>query len=207
MEPIQLTDELFLGQGAHKATYIDPRDPQKCIKILLQEPDIDWEREKKYRKSRKRRHLCSALLPDYYGTIETNKGTGYVFERVMDADGKKSLDMREFLKQLQTMNDNSQAEVLLKKVLLKLKKDFLQEKIVTTNMQYENFLIQQKQPGFTDFTVRIIDNIGTHSKIPLLFYVDFLAAEHCHRYWKRFIISIHKDFPKLLSDKLKNEFL
>lgn len=207
MEMIELTDDLFLGNGAHKAVYIDPRDRKKCVKILFQEPDIDWEREQKYRKSRKRRHLSSLLLPTYYGTVATNRGTGYIFERVMDFDGCPSLDIGEFLRKMQKESVQGQALALIEKVLSNFKTDFFREKIITTNMQYENFLIQQRQPDFTDFTVRIIDNIGTHSKVPLLFYVDFLAMDHVKRYWKRFIRDIQGDFPELMPVDLEKKLI
>ena len=61
-----LTDELFLGKGNHKEVYIHPADKNLCVKILFAEPDEDFDREMRY----------------HHGTVDTNRGRGYVFENV-----------------------------------------------------------------------------------------------------------------------------
>ena len=88
-ELLVLREDLFLGHGVHKAAYIDPRDPSRCVKVVFRMPDYDLMKELGYRRSRRRRGLSSELLPAYYGTVETNKGMGYVFERVVDYDGHR----------------------------------------------------------------------------------------------------------------------
>lgn len=93
-----LDEKLLLGQGAHKKCYIHPDNSSLCVKVLFQEPDTDMDRELAYRKSRQRRNLKSKLLPMYLGTIDTNLGTGYVYERVCDFDGTNSLTLDDFIK-------------------------------------------------------------------------------------------------------------
>ena len=42
---VVLTDDLFLGKGAHKVVYIHSEDKNKCIKIPFSMTDTDIDRE------------------------------------------------------------------------------------------------------------------------------------------------------------------
>lgn len=202
METVELTPELFLGKGWHKATYIDPRDATRCVKIVHHEHEIgkdsDLAREMWYRRSREMRHLKSQLLTEYYGTVETNLGTGYVFERVVDFDGKNSIDFKDFFAEQQENPHREQAKQLVTKVLSTFKEAFFREKIITSNMQYENFVIQQDAPDYQSFRIRIIDNIGSPVLIPLAFFIDYFAKKHCQRYWRKFIDDLANAYPDLV---------
>lgn len=204
---LNLTEELFLGKGVHRAAYIHPKDKTKCIKILFHEPDAEWEREKRYRRSRERRHLQSKLLTAYYGEVQTNKGIGYVFERVADFDGKPSMDFREFLERQKQQENQANARLLLQRVLMQLKQDFFSEKVIVSNMHYGNFLIQRYDAEFAKFQVRIIDNIDSPAKIPLAFYVDCIALKRCKKYWHQYLLDISKDYPELLTETMLQELL
>lgn len=207
MSPITLTDDLFLGKGVHRAAYIDPQDPLKCIKILFQADDQEWRRELRYRKSRQRRHLSSTLLTTYYGTVETNLGTGYVFERIVDYDGKSSMDFKDFLEKQAACQSPKESLPFVKAVLQQLKERFFQEKIIVSNMHYGNMLIQRLSKDPLNFSVRIIDNIGSPSHLPLAFYLDFVALRRCKRYWNRYIHTIQHDYPALMPEKLLTDLL
>ncbi len=89
-ETLVLTDDLFLGRGNHKEVYINPADKNLCVKILFTEPDEDFEREMRYRRVLGKRADSMTLLTKYYGAVDTDKGRGYVFERVIDFDGRES---------------------------------------------------------------------------------------------------------------------
>ena len=82
-----LEDRLFIGQGLHKAAYIYPGQPDKVVKVPFDPRDGELRHELAYRRSRRLRKLDSELLARYYGTAETDRGRGYVFERVINADG------------------------------------------------------------------------------------------------------------------------
>lgn len=94
---LHLTEDLFIGRGAHKAVYRHPHNTDLCIKLIYSEPDVDLERELYYRKIRDQRGQVTVLLPKYYGPVVTNQGTGYIFERVCDYDGMNSITLKEYL--------------------------------------------------------------------------------------------------------------
>ena len=91
MDKITLTEKNILGKGTNKIVYYHPADKNKCIKFSLDKADeTDIQYELKFRKICKKRIEHSTLLTKYYGTVETNLGTGHVFELVRDFDGQLS---------------------------------------------------------------------------------------------------------------------
>ncbi|MGM9539920.1 YrbL family protein [Anaerovibrio sp.] len=193
---VMLCEDYVIGAGGHKKVYLDPRDSSRCIKILFDENDADWRREAQYREARARRGIVSQLLPEYYGEVATNLGTGYVFERIADYDGKTSRDLRHILMEIEKAPNYDLLEFGMSAFL----RSMLAERIITTNVEYENFLVQM----VTDVhgRVRIVDNIGTHSRFPLILYMDDFARSHIKRYFLRLLDDIARDFPKALPQKL-----
>lgn len=100
MDLVKLDDTMFIGKGAFKAAYRDPRNEKRCIKVLITDDTVDIDREINYRKIRDRREKTSKILTQYYGTVSTNRGTGYVFEYVVDYDGKLSQPIDTFFKNI-----------------------------------------------------------------------------------------------------------
>ena len=104
---LTINEELFIGSGGHQATYIHPIDPTKCIKIAHMKDDGDVKKEMRYRRMCAAKLEKSQLVTEFFGTVETNLGLGYVFERVLDYDGKTSRDMKNFLPATQRFDSNN----------------------------------------------------------------------------------------------------
>ena len=115
IDNLTLTDELFIGAGGHQATYIHPIDPTKCIKIPHDPDDGDVKKELRYRRICKKELEISKLVTKYYGTVDTNKGLGYVFERVLDLNGQTSKDLKDFLP---TDEPNADRLKIIRKLLM-----------------------------------------------------------------------------------------
>lgn len=192
MEILELNEDLVIGAGGHKKVYIDPRDNKRCVKILLEEKCEDWEREKKYREIRKARGQQGMMLPKYYGEIATNLGTGYVFERIVDFNGDNSKDIGEFLRTAKEVPSPLEIEYLVKRFFYGM----LAEKIIVTNAEYCNFLVQRVTPHLNQ--IRVVDNIGSHIIVPIDCYIDSLADKHIKRYFVRLLYEIYRDFPNLM---------
>lgn len=194
---LKINEELFIGSGGHQATYIHPIDPMKCIKIPHMKDDGDVKKEMRYREICAAKLERSKLVTEFFGTIETNLGLGYVFERVIDYDGKASLDMKKFLPK--TKPD---AKTLQKiwTVLLNFKSDFLRENIAIVDMDIENFMVQEHAPGA--YRVRIVDNIGTPVLIPLVYYFEFIAAWKAKRYWNRIVEWLAVNYKEIIPPEL-----
>lgn len=195
-----MSDSLIIGRGAHKITYHHPTEHNLCVKILFEKNDIDMQRELKYRRTRKQ---PSKLLPEYLGTIDTNLGTSYVFEKIYDFDNTLSLALDEYIKELLIKMNELEIQKHIKSLLLSFQKLWFEEKIVTSNIELCNFMVQRKSP--TEIRIRIVDNIGTPVLIPLAYYFDYFAVKRAQKYWQRFLNTLKETFPSIITDTMLSE--
>lgn len=187
---LKLKEEQFLGDGNHKKVYIHPEDSHKCVKLLFTPDDPDMEREFRYRKALGKKADEMPLLTKYYGTVDTDQGLGYVFERVVDYDGKVSCTLLSMLEQVEERER-------LEKILKDFHKEFMRESFAPAGVDPDNFLVQRISE--TESRVRIIDNIGTSAAIPLEYYIGFLAKKRARKYWNRLVEDIARDYPEAVS--------
>ena len=199
---IDLSNAVLIGTGDHKKVFIDPADTHKCIKVLFRTSDEDLERELAYRKIREKRGLKSKLLTTYFGTVETNLGAGYVFEHVVDFDGSTSRTLAQLLKN--AVADTRLVPVVTK-VMCVFKAMWFEELISVSNVEPGNFMVQRYSE--TDFTVRIIDNIGSSAFIPLPYYFDCVAKFRTKKYWNRFLSELQSDYPSVMTAELKEKLV
>lgn len=195
-----LTEGLFLGQGLHKATYIHPENFNLCVKVPFVANDAELKHELAYRKARQLKHLESSALTGYYGSVDTNIGKGYVFERIFDNETEKPSKTMEdiFNRENNKVIIGQKADIELIKYILKdLHMHIFDDKIITNDTTLFNFLIQYNGKSAWP-CVRIIDNIGSPVAIPLLYYFDSLAQSHIRRYWQRLTNVIIARYPKLI---------
>lgn len=180
-----LTDKHYLGKGTNKICYYHPEDKNKLIKFSLGSADeTDMEYELKFRKLCKGKCAKSSLLTKYYGTVETNKGTGHVFELVRDYDGKISETFEALF-----LREKNSPKVF--EILATLRQKLLEEAMITYTIFPDNFLVQKISEQ--EYRLRIIDGIGMHVLFPLPYYSKRLARHRQKRIFAKFI--------KLLRDK------
>lgn len=174
-----LAEEHFLGKGTNKICYYHPEDKNKLIKFSIDSSDeTDIEYELRFRKICKKRVEQSELLTKYYGTVDTNKGTGYVFELVRDFDGKISETFESLI-----LREKNSPKVY--EILEELKERIFKESMVTYVIFPDNILVQRVSGEKT--CTRIIDGIGMHVLFPLPYYSKFLARRRQKRIWEKFI--------------------
>ncbi len=176
-----MTDSLYIGKGLHKVAYVHPEDEDKVIKIPFNPKDAELRQELAYRKARSFRHLQSELLTKHYGAVETDKGTGQVFERVRNADGSECETLGEFLDKQKEAGwpDRKFARDLIEGFT----RQVMKERILTNDTSLINFLLQRDETG--KMRLRIIDNVGSPVKIPLVYYWDYMTRSHIKRYLRR----------------------
>ena len=194
---LEIKEELFIGAGGHNATYIHPIDKTKCIKIPHTPDDGDVKKEMRYRRMCAKKLEKSRLVTEFFGTIETNLGLGYVFERVLDYNGKTSKDLKDFLPKTRP---DTQTLQRIWTILLNFKSDFLRENIAIVDTDITNFMVQEPAPG--TFRVRIVDNIGTPVLIPLVYWFEFAAAWKARRYWNKIVDYMAENYPETVPPEL-----
>ncbi len=199
-DKIILTDDLFLGDGNHKIVYAHPTDKNLCVKLLRTPDDPDFAKEMRYRKALGKRADSMTLLTKYFGEAETNKGTGYIFERVLDFDGKSSPTMLNVLADTVVYRDTVPDT---EKLLLDFKKKYFDERFLLAGVDPDNYLVQKISP--TERRVRVIDNIGIATFVPLPYYFDYFALKRGKKYWRRFVELIRTDYGKIFSQEFLNK--
>ena len=197
-EQLILTEDLKLGDGNHKIVYAHPNDKNLCVKILFTTPDTDFEKEMRYRQALGSRVDKMTLMTKYFGEVDTNKGKGYIFERVLDFDGSTCKTV------LQHLQNPISSEDLID-LMLNFKKAYINEKFIAAGTDPDNYLVQRISP--TERRVRIIDNIGTAARFPILYHSDFLMAKRARKYWKRFVKEIAIEYSNTITKEIANILL
>ena len=178
-----LSDKLFVAKGVHKAVYRHPSNTRYCIKVTFIFRDTDIERELLYRKSLKIRNKKPSLLPEYFGSVETNLGPGHVFEYIVDYDNQPSLELKAVFEK------NLDVREIFRVTPLEFVRNFrdmlLAQKIVVSDVDPSNFMVQCISAD--RFTFKVVDNIGSPVMVPLAYYFDFVAERRIAKYWNRFI--------------------
>ena len=177
--PSSHSDPLAIGVGAHRVCYIHPDDPKKCIKVIYK-PDDEIAKKEIRRELAYYRHLNTYLkdwrgMTRYHGEVETNLGTGYVYDRVMDFDGKISQTITDRYK-IENLKDNWQELATLVDTLEKYMWD---NRIITMALKPHNVLCQRISEN--EIFPVICDNIGIATRIPVVLYCPWL----CHRKQKK----------------------
>ena len=191
---LHIDESLFLGRGLHKAAYAHPEDAGKVVKIPFKADDAELAHELAYRKSRERRHLASQTLTAYYGTVETDLGMGYIFERVQDFDGSPCPSVKERLQELNAIGDEKAAQEA-HQLAESVREAVFAERILTNDTGLLNFVLQRNSPQET--VIRMIDNIGSPVLIPLVYYIDRMTLHHIRKYWRRVEKRLRRDYPAL----------
>lgn len=194
---ITLTDDLFIGKGYHKKCYRHPHDPGLCIKMAYSnDGQKDLDREIKYLKVLKRKNKNYDILPAYYGPIETNLGTGHVYEFIQDINGGQCRTLTDYLQDPTLLNSNVS---MLIEELQKLKTDLIENEIITMDIFPTNILVQWV--GASNYRLRVINDMGSPALIPLEYYFSSIAKAKIIRHWNRFILHLERNYsdPAIIS--------
>ena len=184
---LYLAEKDFLGKGISKKVYYHPGDKNKCIKISIDSTqDTDTREELRYRRVCKKMLEQSSLLTKYFGTVETNLGTGHVFELVRDYDGNVS-------ETLESMIFREKDISKIYELLQKFKKTFFEELIIVQQLYPYNLLIQRISEQ--ENRIRIVDDIGMHRVlIPLTFFSKTLIRRRGKKTWHTFVQLMHDKY-------------
>lgn len=200
-EIIQLDDSLLYGQGSHKKCFLHPHNKNLCIKIAYNEGgQKDLIREINYIDVLKRRHKDYSILPKYFGKVNTNLGTGYVFEIIRDYNNGRTQTLEDFITDLNLFSQNYS---LIVRLLKELKEKLYKNEIITMVLFPENILFQKTDEN--TYRVRIVNDMGSAVLIPLEYHFKYFAHTKILRRWKMFLDVLRNKYASHLSEKLIEE--
>ena len=198
---LQLDDTLLYGQGSHKKCFLHPHNKNLCIKIAYNEGgQKDLIREINYIDVLKRRHKDYSILPKYFGKVNTNLGTGYVFEIIRDYNNDRTQTLEDFITDLNLFSQNYS---LIVRLLKELKEKLYKNEIITMVLFPENILFQKTDEN--TYRVRIVNDMGSAVLIPLEYHFKYFAHTKILRRWKMFLDVLRNKYASHLSEKLIEE--
>ena len=173
-----------IGAGQERICYQHPDDDSKVVKIQKGDSDKQTRRELALYASLKRRGMNDfEHIPRFHGEVQTNLGSGFVVDRIVDYDGEISRSLwwhfergypvSEFLPYLEEL------------------RSYLIENCIVfgVDMGRFNILLQKLSPSRARLVV--IDGLGNHTAINWLDNIGFLARRKIRRRWQRFIGRLH----------------
>ncbi len=172
----------YIGEGKQKVTYHHPEDPTKCIKVP--------KKDKKRRLQVVLREIAYVVkfqsrlpfLSPYHGTVETNEGTGYVFDLVCDEDGNTSPTLEEMYAQLD--------KKIVHDKINQIHQELIKQKGVVSDINPANFLVKRKLNG--DYDLILVDGFGNSDAIKICDYVPFMLHNKLERHFERLKVRLKK---------------
>lgn len=181
-ENLMLHLDTKIGSGRHRTCYVHPEDSSKCVKVVFNPLDGGEKEVKRelgyYGKRAKQIKACRAV-PNYYGTVMTNLGLGYVFDLILDFDGQVAKTLEYYLR------GNMLPKALVENKLFELRNALIKHKISTMNLKEYNILY--KRTADNDGYLVVVDNLGESEFIPVASLISSLHRKKIDRKFSRFL--------------------
>jgi len=195
---LNLSNKNTIGIGGKRVVYSHPEDENKCVKVVnrhkLKYKILRRKKHRlitytrpldKYDRSPEELRLFEKLttnpnpstfeyIPRFYGTVETNKGSGTIFEII------KGENLEDYLA------ENGSNDKIIEE-LVKIRDNFLKNGIHFSDCRAENFIIQDK--GKKGIKIYAIDGFEHNEFIPIT-KIPFFSRKKVKRIFKRFIREI-----------------
>ncbi|MEQ5204404.1 YrbL family protein [Providencia rettgeri] len=92
----------LIASGRQRACYQHPEYDDLCVKVHLSgRDDKETLREVRYYKRLYKKNFTIKTISHYYGTQQTDRGLGYVFQLIKDKTGNVSHTLDYYLKNKQ----------------------------------------------------------------------------------------------------------
>lgn len=178
-----LKDLELIGTGSQRKCYAFPGDASRCVKVVYNSSRggaREIARETEYFRHLQKRLRDWRCIPRFYGTVETDAGTGYVFERVSDFDGRTSATLEEFIRDRRGEKDLA----VFSKILDDLRAYLFENEILVRNLRPYNILC--RRVGETETVPVVCDNLGAKFA-PFYMISSALRRRRLRRKWEDFM--------------------
>jgi hypothetical protein len=179
MSLLFIDENKILGSGNERICFIHPTDETKCLKI--NQPDIIHRNQNKieryYLNKLKSRSVPFTHLAEYYGEVNTDRGKGLMFERILNPDKSPSIRFDQAI--TQGIINKTQAKELLNELKIYL----LKYAIYIGDCNRDQLLLQQTLSGYR---IKVIDGLGTRNfgiKLKLVSHFTWYARFKLKAKW------------------------
>lgn len=181
---IVLNDDELFDKGGLRKVFIHPEDDAKIIKVSSSEDNGQNDLEATYYEYLKTQNISYKHISKYFGEIKTNLGSGIIFEKIINYDNSKCLELKQFIEQKAISREE------LEKLFTELKENILSNNILFYDVSLSNILCQEYEKGKYRFI--IIDGLGGRYRKNLNFHLrlkfKFLSIRKIKEQWKKFEI-------------------
>jgi len=183
---VALNKEVLIGKGTRRSCYQHPDDDSLCIKISTGTPNSikQQDRECHYYCTMEKRGVDFSHLARYEGSIETNLGTGHLYECIKDHDGSYSKSLNHYLRN----NKAPQAELMQQ--FASLEGYLLDQGIIFYDLNGGNIICQKDAQA--ELRLVMIDGIGEVISFSFLNIFKFHRDKTIKRRWQRVVNSVQK---------------
>lgn len=183
---VLLQDDLLIERGSERSCYQHPEDPKRCIKITYSHSNRTQariKRELKYVKRYKQSPVPLQIIPDYFGTVNTNLGIGHQFELILDYDGRISAKLSDHIKANGTTN-------YIHEKIISIYHAFLASNAVVSDLHPGNLLLQK---NYNDYELIMVDGFGNSDFLKVCDYSKFFTKKKLMRKFTRLLLNL--DLP------------
>lgn len=177
---IQIKDEHYIAEGLARKCFYHPDDDNLCVKIG--KPNVEVEhlyKEINYFKKIKNIDTSKfdyQFYAAYNGEVQTNLGTGFVYELIKDEISQKiSLTLRHYLE----MQDAPFKDEVFVDGLDRLKHQMIKHKIFVGDLRARNICCKILKDNSLELIV--IDGIGHRDFFPFADWFHFFAKRKVER--------------------------
>lgn len=174
-----LNENLLIAKGGTRNCYHHPTRNDQCVKVTHTggiRMYLRTLREIYYTKKYKTKKF--EVAPYYYGKTKTNLGTGYIFGKVKDWNGKTSITLLNFVKY------NNEDKILA--MISQMYNSFLKNRALVHDLHPGNIVVYYKDLK-TDPYLVLIDGIGNNDFIKICDYSKFFHKKKLNRKFDRLI--------------------
>ena len=194
MSYVQLDRSLLLAKGGERICYIHPNDNTKIIKVLYTKGTHNNQNELEYiyYEYLNKYNIDLSSISKCYDYIDTNKGKGLVFERIMDFDGKPSKSFRYLIANKLLPYD------VQEQLILELKEYLDKNLILFVDTSLTNIFCKKIEDN--KYKLIIIDGLGA-KRLGMKFWLyrnsKFYTKYKIKRQWSKFMVMYKKDIKRI----------
>ena len=154
MDYIELQKNNIIAKGGERTCYVHPKDNNKLIKIVHTKGNHNKQNtlEHIYMNYLKKKNKDLTQVAQYYGEIDSNLGSGLVYERIMDYNNEASKSFRYYVANKLIKQDIQQK--LIEELRLYLEKN----SILFVDTSLTNIFC--KKTDEDNYTLIIVDGLG-----------------------------------------------
>ncbi len=196
---LQLNSSHYIAEGLARTCYQHPENSKLCVKIG--KPDVEvvhLYKEIKYFNKIKNKDISKYEYPFYamyHGEIETNLGTGFVYDIIKDEPTNKiSLTLRHYLE----MDNSPFSDAYIVQELHRLKQQMITHKVHVGDLRARNICVKVLKDNSMQLIV--IDGLGHRDFFPLGDWFHYFAKQKVERRFVKNKLHSLKEQRQLIRD-------